>query len=283
MDDFYKKLQKQLKCMTEAEKDSWILSQAKILPTWKQEDFYKSICGTKKVINMPDRDEITEFIENVRNGDISVEYETHYVEFDDYGHYHDDWDYDFYDPNQAMSFISSVIKGCHDLIVLKEYEDAFQILDDIIGLKFTIIDHPDTEDTCQDEYMDLNMAIHEGILSIDRDDLLRDYTESCRRSIKDSSTAAEKIVSALEMELFKSCKTNVCNTITEKEPLLLEIKKKLKDDLDRYEKEFTEKSKKDEHYWGEYRDKERIQHISAMIEYFGKIGKKQKKPQKSFL
>lgn len=39
MDDFYKKLQKQLKCMTETEKDSWILSQAKILPTGKQEDF----------------------------------------------------------------------------------------------------------------------------------------------------------------------------------------------------------------------------------------------------
>ena len=91
MDDFYKKLQKQLKCMTETEKDAWILSQAKILPTGKQEDFYKSICGTKKVINMPDRDEITAFIEKVRNGDISVEYETHYVEFDDYGHYHDDW------------------------------------------------------------------------------------------------------------------------------------------------------------------------------------------------
>ena len=270
MDDFYKKLKKQLKCMTETEKDSWILSQAKILPTWKQEDFYKSICGTKKVINMPDRDEITAFFEKVRNGDVSIEYETHYVEFDDYGHYHDDWDYDFYDPNQAMSFISSVIRGCHDLIVLKEYEDAFQILDDIIKLKFTIIDHPDTEDTCQDEYMDLDMAIHERMLSIDRDDLLRDYTESCRRSIKDSSTAAEKIVSALEMELFKGCKTNVCSTITEKDPLLLEIKKKLKDDLDRYEKEFADKSKKDKYYCGEYRDKERIQHISAMIEYFEK-------------
>ena len=279
MDDFYKKLQKQLKCMTETEKDAWILSQAKILPTGKQEDFYKSICGTKKVINMPDRDEITAFIEKVRNGDISVEYETHYVEFDDYGHYHDDWEYDFYDPEHAMSFISSVIRGCHDLIILKEYEDAFQILDDIIGLKSAIIDHPDTDDSCQEEYMDLDMAIHEGILSIDKDSLLRDYTESCRRSIKDSSTAAEKIVSALEMELFKGCKTNVCIAITQKDPLLLEIKKKLKDDLDRYEKEFTKKSKKDKYYLGEYRDKERIQHISAMIEYFAKIGKKQKKPQ----
>ena len=110
MDDFYEKIQKQLKCMTEAEKNSWILSQAKILPTWKQEDFYKSICGAKKIIDMPESEEITAFCEKVRNGDISVEYETHYVEFDDYGHFHDDWEHDFYDPKHAMSFISSVIR-----------------------------------------------------------------------------------------------------------------------------------------------------------------------------
>ncbi len=72
--------------MTESEKDLWIISQAKLLPVWKQEDFYKSICGTKKVIDMPERDKITTFCEKVRNGDICVEYETHYVEFDDYGH-----------------------------------------------------------------------------------------------------------------------------------------------------------------------------------------------------
>lgn len=50
MDNFYEKLQKQLKKMTEQEKDAWILSQAKILPEWEQEDFYKSVCGTKKII-----------------------------------------------------------------------------------------------------------------------------------------------------------------------------------------------------------------------------------------
>lgn len=54
MDNFYEKLHKQLKKMTEQEKDAWILSQAKILPEWEQEDFYKSVCGTKKIIHMPE-------------------------------------------------------------------------------------------------------------------------------------------------------------------------------------------------------------------------------------
>ncbi|OLR56642.1 hypothetical protein BHK98_11520 [Hornefia porci] len=268
MNEFYNKLQKQLERMTEKEKDSWILSQAKILPDWKQEDFYKSICGTKKIISMPEQDDIKTFCEKVKNGDIFVEYETHYVEFDDYGHFHDDWEHDFYDPEHAMSFISSVISGCHDLCVLEEYEDAFKILDDIIRLEFVIVDHPDTDDTCADEYMDLDMAIHERILELNRDDLLKDYIKSCREHSKNQDYVAEKIVDAFEMTLFRNCKTDYCITITEKDPLLTELKMRLEEEQKRLEKEFCEKSKQDKYYWDEFRDRERIRHISTLVEYF---------------
>ena len=138
MDHFIDKIQKRLKLMSEKEKDEWIISQAKITPEWKQEDIYKSICGTKKVINMPERTEIDEFCEKVKDGDIVVEYETHYVEFDDYGHFHDDWEHDFHDPSGAMIFLSSVFHGCHDLVILEEYEQALEILDELMGMQFTI-------------------------------------------------------------------------------------------------------------------------------------------------
>lgn len=283
MNDFYNKVQKQLKHMTEKEKDAWILSQAKIFPAWQHEDFYKSITGTKRVINMPEKGEISSFCNKVREGDIFVEYETHYVEFDDYGHFHDDWEYDFYDSKHAMRFISSVVAGCHDLIILEEYEDAFKILDDIIRLEFVIVDHPDTDDSCEDEYMDLNRAIHEGILSLNRDDLLKDYIKSCRESLKDSKQIAEKLVNAFEMELFEDCKTDYCITINEKDPLLTDLREKLDEELKRLKEEISEKSKKDKYYWGEFRDKERIRHISTLTEYLGKIGKNVKKPKESFL
>lgn len=283
MDSFYDKLQKQLKKMTEQEKDAWILSQAKILPEWEQEDFYKSICGTKKIIHMPERSEIEEFCMKVKNGDISVEYETHYVEFDNYGHFHDDWEYDFYDPDHAMSFLSTVFHGCHDLIVLEEYSQALEILDEVITLKFAIADHPDTDDTCEDEFMSLDMAVREGMISIDRDDLLKDYILACRNAVSNKKLAADKIVAALEMELFEDSKVDSCIEITENAPLLDEIKTKLADDLRRYEDEFEEKRKENRNYWGEYRDRERIRHMNTLIEFFGKIEKKEKEPEKSFL
>ena len=93
-------------------------------------------------------------------------------------------------PDNAMGFISSVIKGCHDLVVLEEFEAAFEILDEVLGLEFTIEDHPDTDDRCEDEFMDLDMAAHEGLISINRDELLKDYILACRNTINDIKQAA---------------------------------------------------------------------------------------------
>ena len=85
------------------------------------------------------------------------------------------------------------------------------------------------------------------------------------------------------MGLFEDCKPYSCITFTDKDPLLNEIKKKLAEDFERFEKELAEKSKKDRYFPGEYRDKKHIRHIQSLIEYFGKIGKKEKKPKESFL
>ncbi len=271
MDNFLNKIRKQLEQMTENQKDEWVLSQAKLLPERKQEDFYKSLCGTKKVINMPERSEIDEFCDKVRNGDIAVEYYCCYVEFDASGHYYDDWEYDFYDTDYAMFFISSVISGCHDLILLEEYDTALEILDNIIGLEFTIEDHPETEDTCEDDFIDLDRAIHEGILDIDRENLLRDYIEACTKTSKEGINTAGKITAAFEMELFRKCEIDNCLTVSDNDALLDDIKKNLSEDLERFEKEYNEKSEKDEYYWSQYSDKQRIKHIERLIEYFEKI------------
>ena len=45
-------------------------------------------------------------------------------------------------------------------------------------------------------------------------------------------------------------------------------KRKLKEDLERYEGEFEENSRKDEYYWNEYRDRKRIRRIRELMEVF---------------
>ena len=272
MVNYIDKTNKQLKMMTEKEKDAWILSQAKILSERKQEDFYKSICGTKIIINMPDQNEIKAFCEKVKIGDITVEYETHYVEFDDYGHFIDDWEEIFHDPAHAMSFVSSVIDGCHALIILEKYADAFAILDDIIGLEFTIEEHPESDDICNDKFMNLDKAANERLLWINRDNLLKDYITSCRYSSENCRYVAEKIADALEMDLFKDCKMSYCITGDDQDALLTELIRKLNDDLERYKKESLEQKQKDKYYRREYSDLERIRHINELIEILEKLG-----------
>lgn len=105
-----------------------------------------------------------------------------------------------------MTFLSTVISGYHDLIVLEEYASVFEILEEIIGLEFRIEDYPDTDDSCGDDFMDLDRAVNEGLLSLDREVLLQDYVEACRHSISDCGKAAVKIAEALESELFEKGK-----------------------------------------------------------------------------
>lgn len=166
---------------------------------------------------------------------------------------------------------------------MEEYSQALETLDKVMTLEFAIVDHPDTDDTCEDEFMSLDMAAHKGLISIDRADLLNDYILACRNVVSDKKKAAGKITETLERELFKDSKAYSYVEITEKDPLLDEIKKKLAEDLRRYKDEFEEKQNKDKYYRGIYRDEQRITHISALIEFFGKIGKKEKKSEKSFL
>ncbi len=259
------KIKNQLELMTEEEKDAWFLSQMKLLAAREQENYYKSMCGVKKVTYMPEYSEIADFCDKVHNGYIALEYETHYVEFDEFGHFHDDWEYDFYDPHCAMRFVTSVVDGCHDLIRLEEYDTALEILDNIISLEFAVEDHPDTDDCCEYEHMDLNNAIDEGILSINRERLLYDYIEACCHMSKSTADIADKIAALLEIEIFWSCNTDLSTAISKDNPVWRELRKKLTENLEKFENDFKEKSKEDEHYWGYYSDKKRIDFIKEMM------------------
>lgn len=276
-----KKLQEQLDNMTEEAKDQWILTQARLLPEHKQEDFYQSICGKKVVMNMPGLDEIAAFCDRVERGEIVMQYETHYIEFDDFGDYHDEWEHDFHDPDHAMNFVSSVLHGCHDLIILGDYETAFKLLDQMLNLCFVIVDHPDTDDCCADASMDLEMAIDERLIFIDRNDLLEDYIRSCKHALKDGAQAVDHIVSALSAPLFKDCEINDPELFQADGPLLPEIKTKLHEERQKLLSLLAKADEED--YLAVYQYKHRILNISRWTSFFEEIGKEQEQSEPSLL
>lgn len=114
------------------EKDAWILTQANLTEESEAEDFIMSLTGEKKISYMPTELQIEEFCKKVQNGDIFVEYETHYYEFDSDGRYMDDWEVRHNDPQGAFSFLNRTFRDCHDLICLGEYDLAAAILNKIL-------------------------------------------------------------------------------------------------------------------------------------------------------
>ncbi|MGD9568633.1 MAG: hypothetical protein AB7V48_09940 [Sedimentibacter sp.] len=137
---FIKLVEEQLDRMSETEKNKWILAQAKLLKESKQQGFLMSLSGEKKIIYMPSQREIEEFCEKVERGEIFVEYETHYYEFDDNGRYMDDWKIWHNDSLEAFPFLNKVLRGCHDLLILNEYKAVANILDSVCKLEFKVVE-----------------------------------------------------------------------------------------------------------------------------------------------
>ena len=202
---FIKQVKEKLGEMTESEKEEWILAQAKLLKENEQQNFLMSLSGEKKVIYMPSQGEIEELCEKVEHGDIYLEYETHYYEFDDDGRYMDDWKVWHNDPFQVMGFLNRVFRGCHDLLLLNEYKTMVDILDRVCKLEFKVIESPESEDFEDDSEFTLVNAAEEGMLSVSINDIGTDWVTAYVKLADswDSQELAKKLVEVFNQSICK--------------------------------------------------------------------------------
>ena len=125
---------------------------------------------------MPSNEIIDEFCNQVSEGKICLEYETHYYEFDDTGRYMDDWEVWYNDPNQSMYFLDNIFKGCHDLNELGEYEQTNKILGQICRLEFCIVEAEDSEDfSTEEEPFTIDSAYEHGMLATNKTEVVYDW------------------------------------------------------------------------------------------------------------
>lgn len=234
---FIKLVEEQLEKMTELDKDNWILEQAKVLSVGKQQGFIMSLSGKKKVQYMPSYEEIEEFCHKVSTEEIYVEYETHYYEFLE-GCYYGDWDMWYNDPLGAFSFLNSVLRGCHDLVVLEEYCEAFTILEKICDLKFAIVAAEESEDGAVEEFYSIGQAVREGKLNRSGTEIAKDWIKSyiMVQNHSESTTSVKKLVDILEYHICHECKVSSLDDILTIENLKTMISL-LKSDIPKMEKE----------------------------------------------
>lgn len=179
--DFLSQIKAQLTQMSESKKDTWLLSQIKLLPEEKQKGILQSLTGIKKIIDMPTPEEIDEFCERAENGEFYFEYETHYYEFDDDGRYMDDWKNWHNDIYHVIPFLDSVFAGCHDLLRLEEYKDVSKILGRVCELQFPVTKAEDSENAPEKDFFTLREADKEGMFLRKLSDVAEDWIRAVTR------------------------------------------------------------------------------------------------------
>lgn len=165
--NYLEKVKEQLTKMTSDQKDAWILSQSMLISDNKQKDFLMSLSGEKRIIDMPSLNKIDSFCRQVETGEIFLEYETHYYEFDDEGRYMDNWEVWYNDPFAIIPMIDKIFDGCHRLVRLEEYEMVLNLLNRIFELRFSVEESENTEDCSEDEWISLSTVNDKGMLTQD--------------------------------------------------------------------------------------------------------------------
>lgn len=198
--EFIKQVTEQLKKMPEWEKEQWILERAKLLKEDERQGFLMTLSGEKKIAYMPSLQEIEEFCQKAASGEIYVEHEKRYFEFDENGRYLDDWKTWHNDPLGAMDFVDRVLRGCRDLLILGEYKTVSEILDKVCKLSFRVVDISDSEDFEEESLFTLKNAGDEGMISRNLDDIGKDWITAAiyQKDEWDDMSLAGKLVELFE-------------------------------------------------------------------------------------
>lgn len=198
--EFITQVTEQLKKMSEWEKDQWILERAKLLAEDERQGFLMTLSGEKKIAYMPSLQEIEEFCQKAASGEIYVEHEKRYFEFDENGRYLDDWKTWHNDPLGAMDFVDRVLRGCRDLLILGEYKAVSEILDKVCKLSFRVVDISDSEDFEEESLFTLKNAGDEGMISRNLDDIGKDWITAAiyQKDEWDDMSLAGKLVELFE-------------------------------------------------------------------------------------
>lgn len=265
--DLLKKIEKQLTAMSEAEKDAWILSQAKLLSESVQEGILLSLSGVKKIINMPTPDEINRFCERVKNGEIYFEYETHYYEFDDDGRYMDDWKIWHNDVFGVIPFLDRVFAGCHDLLRLEAYEDAAKILDRVCELEFPVERAEESEDEPESEIFSLPDAEKEGMFSVKLSDVGEDWIRAAAQLTngQDSKSRIQKLLKMFEHPVCRKVKPRILLGEDISQEMFYDMTEILEGEIAELKTLEEELSRKGTYYHERYKLRTRIDRKTEML------------------
>lgn len=199
-------VEKQLSQMTEVQKTDWIYAQARIIEEGRREEFLELLSGQKKTYTELTPDEIFAWCQQIDEGKIYFETEEYecYEEED----WEPDWRIEYHDIFGIIPYLVKAINTCYQLLMQKEYDTTFQLLDRIWRLGF----HTDREDDdwfCYEEDLTIERLAEEGLIVIDFTKMSLSLLYACYQ-IHTGQDRIEKLYGYL---MWKQCSTVVLTDV----------------------------------------------------------------------
>lgn len=199
-------VEKQLSQMTEEQKTDWIYARARIVEESQREKFLDNLTGRNKIYTELTPREILDWCQQVDEG--KIYFETEEYEYYEEGEWESDWALEYHDIFGIIPFLEKAFKTCYQLLLQKEYNSTYQLLDTICRLEF----HTDYEEYSlftYDDGMTLEELAEKELLSINFKKLSLCLLYACYQT----NTGSERIEKLYEHLLWKQCSTIVLTEV----------------------------------------------------------------------
>lgn len=195
-------IEKQLERMTESQKNDWIYAQARTIDEDKRQNFLDDLSGKKNMCTELTVEAISDWCRQVEEG--KIYFKTESCEYYEEGAWDSNWKVEYHDIFDAIPYLVKAIKTCHQLLMLKEYDTAYRLLDRICRLKFCddYDEVYDYEIYCDGEGMSIENLNDEGLVSINFRKLSLCLLYACYQSNAGQSRM-EKVYEYLTWDMCK--------------------------------------------------------------------------------
>ena len=141
----------------------------------------------------------------------------------------DDWVVWYNDPFSILPMMRRIFAGCHQLVVLEEYQTVYDLLSRIFELKFFIQEGEDSEDAPEEEYIELSDSKIKEELSYNLDKAAADWIISFMYLTTELSDKdrAEKLIKMLETSICKNLKPRILKDLGGTEKLFVSMQSAL--------------------------------------------------------
>lgn len=215
--EFIKAVDGKLDTMSNSEKGKWMHNLARSIKEHERKTFLDSLNGENNYVKtiLHDIKGIKDWCEKIQDGDVN--FECSYRE--EYGdNYWEDYSYEYFDTHEIGIKLTKAFQTAEDLLYQKEYEQASELYNLLIGLRFQAYDN-DAEETNE---LEIEELVDEELVSLDLKQIVINLIYA-KYQASEGKERVSSLFSYLKWSISKDIKLEECFIIGPEEIVGIDV------------------------------------------------------------